>query len=274
MEQPQHSPLNQDLVFLKLGGSLITDKSQPHTVREEVLARVAGEISAAREMDPTLKIVIGHGSGSYGHTSGDKYGTRGGVRSENGWQGFSQVWFDAAQLNQVVMRAFHQAQLPAVAFPPSASAFLDGREVRQWSLDPLRKALDHHLLPVVYGDVVFDDQIGGTILSTEEIFKHIAPKLHPARILLAGKEPGVWKDYPHCTEIIPEITPKTISRLPDVLRESGETDVTGGMATKVRDMLSLVEKMPGLEVWVFSGREDGQIATALTGSDHGTYIHL
>ena len=36
-----------ELVFVKLGGSVITDKTQPETARPEVIARLAGEIAAA-----------------------------------------------------------------------------------------------------------------------------------------------------------------------------------------------------------------------------------
>lgn len=55
-------------------------------------------------------------------------------------------------------------------------------------------ALANGILPVVYGDVVFDEVRGGTILSTEDLFQHLAHQLHPERVLLAGLEAGVWAD--------------------------------------------------------------------------------
>ncbi|MFN3331018.1 MAG: uridylate kinase, partial [Caldilinea sp.] len=66
------------LVFLKLGGSLITDKRKAETPRLDVIARLAQEIAAAQQDDPALRLVIGHGSGSFGHIYGRKYGTRDG----------------------------------------------------------------------------------------------------------------------------------------------------------------------------------------------------
>jgi isopentenyl phosphate kinase len=54
------------LHFLKLGGSLITDKNEAHTHRPDVLARLGREIAAALEQDPSIKVVLGHGSGSFG----------------------------------------------------------------------------------------------------------------------------------------------------------------------------------------------------------------
>ncbi len=45
-----------------------------------------------------------------------------------------------------------------------------GQQVESWNLAPITKALRSGLIPVVYGDVVFDQDLGGTILSTEELF--------------------------------------------------------------------------------------------------------
>ena len=72
------------LVFVKLGGSLITDKRVAEAPRLEVIDRMAQEIAAARQADPALQIVIGHGSGSFGHLHGRKYGTRAGVHVAGG----------------------------------------------------------------------------------------------------------------------------------------------------------------------------------------------
>ena len=53
-------------VFLKLGGSLITDKTQKRTPRREVIRRLADEIATERSENSELHLVIGHGSGSFG----------------------------------------------------------------------------------------------------------------------------------------------------------------------------------------------------------------
>ena len=66
------------------------------------------------------------------------------------------------------------------------------------------------MIPLVNGDTIFDDQRGGTILSTEDLFIYLARQLHPERILLAGLEEGVWADYPACTQLIGEITPRNL----------------------------------------------------------------
>ncbi len=260
------------LVFLKLGGSLITDKNRPHTPRLEVIRRLAVEIAASREKDPSQHILLGHGSGSFGHVPARAYGTRQGVRTVQEWRGFVEVWREAIQLNRIVVDLLGEAGLPAISLPPSSSTMARDGQVETWNLTPVQKALDAGLLPVVFGDVVFDSLRGGTILSTEDLFSHLAYQLHPQRILLAGIEAGVWADYPHCTRLVEEITLADWEKLSATVGGSRATDVTGGMASKVRQSLDLVKKIPGLQVLIFSGEEPGAIEHVLAGKCLGTRI--
>ena len=79
------------LIFLKLGGSLITDKNTPRALRPELLARLMREIAEARAARPGMRIVLGHGSGSFGHVEARRYGTRAGVRTDEDWLRFAEV---------------------------------------------------------------------------------------------------------------------------------------------------------------------------------------
>lgn len=260
------------LTFLKLGGSLITEKDQPHVHRPEVLARLADEIALARAEQPDHKLLLGHGSGSFGHVEADKHGTRNGVRTPEEWLGFAEVWAAASELNGLVTHALREAGLPVIGFQPSASARARGGRLIELAVEPILAALDHDLTPLVHGDVAMDDALGGTIISTEDIFFFLARHLQPARILLAGVESGVYSDYPAGRTVIPEITPANFEALRPALLGSASTDVTGGMATKVGKMLELCARWPGLEVRIFSGLETGNLRAALAGAPLGTGV--
>lgn len=271
-------------VFLKLGGSLITDKTQPRTPRTETLARLMAEIAAARAEQPGLRLVLGHGSGSYGHIEGQKHGTRAGVHTPEQWRGFAEVQWVANQLNRLVVDAARAAGLPVVNCPPSASAVCRDGRIETLALAPIEAALAHDLVPVVQGDVAVDSVRGGTIVSTEDVFRYLAPRLLPARILLAGIERGVLAHWPD-GEIVPEVrAPRAASwprahsggarsagatdRPPDRparLTGSHAADVTGGMEAKVRETLAMVASAPGCEALIFSGAEPGLVRRALLG---------
>jgi isopentenyl phosphate kinase len=261
-----------NLQLLKLGGSLITDKTQPHTPRKRVIARLSEEISFALLKHPEMQLIIGHGAGSFAHVPAKFYGTRQGVQSKKDWHGFMEVWQEAVSLNRLVMESLRKVGLPAISFPPSASLTTSGGKVHAWNLDPLKSALIAGLIPVIYGDVIFDHQIGGTILSTEDLFMYLARYLQPARILLAGMEPGVWADYPTCTTLLTQITPQNLDQITTSLGESNATDVTGGMASKVIQMVELLGEVPNLKILIFSGKKPDYVVRALLGDEPGTII--
>ncbi len=264
---------NARTVFLKLGGSLITDKHRPYTPLPNRLAALAESVAAARRARPALRLLVGHGSGSFGHWAAREGGDiRHGVHQPEDWRHFVRVWHAAQRLNRLVVDALLEAGVPAVAFPPSAAALARDGRLHRWDTAPLEAALEAGLVPVTYGDVAFDDRRGGVIVSTEEIFAFLAPRLRPRRILIAGVEPGVWADFPQCTRIVPEITPANAPALTAALGGSAAADVTGGMAAKVREMLALAERVPGLEVLIFDGRRAEEVEAVLLGARRGTRV--
>ena len=263
---------NNGLTLLKLGGSLITDKDRPHTPRPDVLARLADEIAAAREVETGLPLIIGHGSGSFGHIAARKHGTRQGVQSAADWVGFATVWKEARALNQIVLEELTNAGLPVIAFPPSASVMARAGEPVRWDLLPMQAALAAGLIPLINGDTIFDEQRGGTILSTEDLFIYLAHALRPRRILLAGLEAGVWSDFPACTRLIDTLTPASFPAAAAHISGSASVDVTGGMLEKVRIMLRLTEESPEMETLIFSGQQPGAVRSALLGERPGTLL--
>jgi len=260
------------LQFLKLGGSLITDKNVPRTPKTSAIHRLAHEIAEAISQHPEMRLILGNGAGSFGHILAKKYNTHQGVHTPEAWRGFTEVWREAFELNRLVIDALHTAGLPAMTFPPSAGVIASDGQITSWDLAPIQAALEAGLLPVIHGDVVFDTQRGGTILSTEDLFAYLARHLHPQRILLAGLEEGVWADYPTCTQLILEITPRNINQVSSALGGSTAADVTGGMASKVWQSLTLVQELPNLEVLIFSGEAPGNVRQALLGARVGTTV--
>ncbi len=257
-----------DLVFLKLGGSLITEKSRARTPRPDVIRRLALEIASARQT-ASPRIVLGHGSGSFGHIEAKKYGTAGGVKTAEDWVGFAAVWSAADALNRLMMDALAAAGVPAVRMAPSSNAILENGLLKEISAEPVQRALESGLVPVVYGDVVFDRTRGGGIASTEMVFSALAPALHPDRILMAGIESGVFADYPARKTLLRRIRIAEWDTLRRSLEGSEHIDVTGGMLSKVQSMLELAGGQGDLKALVFSGAVEGNVRRALLGEDAG-----
>lgn len=260
-----------NLKFLKLGGSLITDKTGVEVVRRDVLKRLAKEIKQAKDNNPNLRLLLGHGSGSFGHVAGAKYATREGVHTPVQWWGFVEVSSAASRLNDFVMAALLDAGVPALSLQPSASAVCVDGDIESLASQPVEMAINAGLIPVIYGDVAFDRIRGGTIISTEEIMMVLAAKLNPTWLLLAGETPGVFDLN---RRVIPSITEANFADIAEALGGSRGTDVTGGMSSKVRAMLDLVVKEPEMKIRIFSGLEQGNILSTLLASQFelGTII--
>ncbi len=267
-----------ELVFLKLGGSAITHKDTEAAAARNVIERAALEIGQTLADRPDLRLVVGHGSGSFGHFAARKYGTHQGIHSEAGWQGYVRTGAAAARLNRLVTDIFIDQNVPVVSIQPSASALCRGGELVHMEIHPIKEALAHKLAPLVYGDVAFDQLQGCAIISTEQIFVYLARRLKPDRIILAGMVEGVFSNDPlnaPTARLFEEITPANIDQVRETLSGSHGVDVTGGMLSKVQLMYELVGRQPSLQVRLISGQRPGLIKAVLSDQhfEAGTLIH-
>ncbi|NJL54701.1 isopentenyl phosphate kinase family protein [bacterium] len=258
-------------VFIKLGGSLITDKRLESSFRADVVKRIAAEIKEAQDTDADLRLLVAHGSGSFGHFAAARHGTLHGVYTSEDWQGFAEVAMTASRLNEMIAHSLSEAGLPVWRLQPSASARCIDGELVEMAVQPVRSALQHGLIPLLYGDVALDDLRGGTIISTERVLAFLAEHVPVHLIILAGEVPGVLD---RDGQVIERISPANFEMLADALGGSSGTDVTGGMLTKVRDMLNLVTKVPELHIRIVDGLQPGVLRDALLQKRPvGTLLH-
>jgi isopentenyl phosphate kinase len=259
-------------VLVKLGGSLITDKETPGAARPEVIRRLAGELAAALDAEQAPRVVLGHGSGSFGHVAAAAHGLAGGIDRGAGDRarlaGIAETQARAAELHRRVIAALAEAgALPFSIAPSSALVTAAGRPVA-WNAEPVALALGLGLLPVVYGDVVLDRERGVAICSTEQVFLALAEHLRPhgyraERALWLGDTAGVL-DAEGSTRA--EIAPSDLAAAAIAGAAAG-TDVTGGMRHRVETALTLAAL--GVESWILDGRQPGALAFALAGEPSG-----
>jgi isopentenyl phosphate kinase len=102
----------------------------------------------------------------------------------------------------------------------------------------------------------------------------LARELKPKNILLAGLEEGVYANFPARTEIVSKITPVSYAGIKKRVGAGLGEDVTGGMESKVEQMIELVQIMPGTVVQIFSGEKSGQITKAIEGETIGTLVSV
>jgi isopentenyl phosphate kinase len=253
-----------DLTLLKLGGSLITEKARPETPRREVIVRLAGEIARATRDSPG-RLIVGHGSGSFGHVAARESGIASGLRSAGQLPGVSRTQERAAALHHLVVEALVEAgALPFSIAPSSCLVSEAGRPVA-FAAEPLLLALGRGLLPVIYGDVVTDRAWGVSIASTEKLFEILTRTLLDAglpvrRALWLGETDGLWDDQ---GKTIPRLSAADFDRAAGAIGAPSGADVTGGMRHRVETALALARL--GVPSLLANGLTPGLLERALRG---------
>ncbi len=255
----------RNLMFIKLGGSLITDKSEPFSPRTSVIQRLASEIHNAREQEG-FKLLIGHGGGSLAHVPAKMYQIHKGLINEKSYEGLAKAQDAAARLNRIIVERLLNVGERAFSIQPSSASVTKSGRISEWYIRPIKILLKYDMIPVPYGDVSFDLVKGCCVVSTEEILNFLAEKLKPERILLCGKVDGVFTMDPskdENAELIPEITPKNYGHIKKSLTISDGIDITGGMLHKVKRMLELTKF--GIESEIINGLRPDCLKRALLG---------
>ena len=262
----------KDLIFIKLGGGLITDKNKPYTPRPQIINLLAEEIAEVRKKKK-VNLLVGHGGGSFPHTSAKKYKTNQGFINKNSKQGFCLVHHDAARLNQIVTEVLIQKGERAFSVSTSSCCLAKNSKVSDFYLKVIKKLLEYKIIPVLFGDSAVDLKKGCSILSTEELFVYLVKKLKPEKIVIADKVKGVYTDDPNRNkraEFIPYIDKKNWKEVKTYLKESDGIDVTGGMIHKVQKSIELAKL--GAPVSIINGKTPNNLKRALLGETLGTSI--
>ncbi len=255
----------KNLILIKLGGSLITDKAKPFTPRLDVIKRLAREIYEAKK-ESGIKVIVGHGGGSFPHKPASDYKTNKGIINKDSYKGISLVQHAASSLNRIIVNNLIETGENAVSVQPSAGFIAEGGRIKDWFLEPMKEMLKHGLLPVPYGDVALDVEMGCCIISTEEILNYLARKLGSKKVILVGITDGVFdKDpnkYPDA-KLIPEINSENYEDIKKYLSGSAGIDVTGGMLHRVSRIFELTKI--GVEAQIINGEKKDNLKKALLG---------
>jgi len=255
-----------DIVLIKLGGSLITDKTRPETPRLQVLARLAGEIMRGAAERP-FRLLVGHGSGSFGHVAAQRFDLASGIRSADQLPGISLTQERAAALHSLVLDALATAGASPFSLAPSSCIVAAAGRPVAFEDEPLLLALGQGLIPVFYGDVVMDRDWGAAICSTEKILDVVARSLRGCgwtvrRVLWLGETDGL---YDAAGKTVPQVSAAGFAKVARAIAAPSGTDVTGGMLHRVETALALARL--GVPSLLANGLTPGLLEKALRGEE-------
>ena len=262
------------MIILKIGGSILTNKDSIESeVDSESLKRIALEIKSS--LDNSFKeLIIVHGAGSFGHPPAKKYKI--GERFEESEYpqkriGFCEIHNAVKKLNMLICEEFIKEGLPVVAIPASSFMTATNKRITQGNLDSFKRYLAKGFIPVIYGDVVLDDELELCVISGDQIIQYLAINLNPDRVILGTDVDGVYDKNPKTHD--DAIFFDKFSSLDDLETLEGTTnvDVTGGMVGKIKELLYLADL--GIESKIINAEVENNIFKVLENEDvKGTVI--
>ena len=254
-------------VFIKFGGSLITDKTRPMTAKPKAINQICAEFARLYHAHPEYCWFLGNGAGSFGHY----------MVHQTNWReqpanplAIARIRQATAQLNQLIIDQLLKNDVPALTLAPAAFSTYEvdhydtaGRSALQFAA--LRA------VPVVYGDVVSSSDGSARIMSTEDALDELAEQWQAAgntveRVIYCGSVDGV---YGSDGAVVPSLSPSIVD---DSIGGAQGYDVTGGMSQKVNAGFRALSYTS--HVHIINGLVKGQLTECLLGHDVGTKLQL
>jgi isopentenyl phosphate kinase len=242
----------KDVTLIKLGGSIVTDKSKNQHYRREMVRQLGKELAQFQQQTNEL-LFIGHGQGSYAHPIVKKYAEH--FTSKDAFQAHKMVEMlrVISKLHEQILDDLIGCGLPAVSyrFSQQASIHTDGQILM--NLDLFEHLFELQTVPLTTGDIVVDANKGNAVLSTEKIFfkliNHLqqSPKFRVKRVAYVTEVEGVLD---HDRKLISHIGAS--QKLKDTLfySNTAQSDVTGAMKHKVESAQAVAHQ--GIPVAIFS----------------------
>ncbi|MDE1828104.1 MAG: hypothetical protein KGH65_03020 [Candidatus Micrarchaeota archaeon] len=255
---------HKNLYFLKLGGSVITHQNIENSADMLEISRLLKEVkSGIGDFD----LVLGHGSGSFGHIASNRYNLAAGFTNIQSRIGTSIAQDVHAKLHRIVIERMLDFKMLPSSFAPSNCALTKKGKIISWNLGPIKQSLDLGFIPVTYGDIILDREKGVSDLSTEEVFRFLGQKLRPSKIIVGTNIDGLYTGDPNLNkdaELVREVNRGNIKKVLKFAGGSRKIDTTGGMRSK---LLSLYEtsRVSGAECYIVNAKKKNRVYDILRG---------
>lgn len=243
----------KERLMIKLGGSVITDKSGDCSINKQGLTEIAGHIAGQKDKE----IILIHGAGSCGHPEAKRHHLDKGLDQTNK-VGIFITHSAVRKLNDAVVNALRASGMEAVGMHPLGACTAGNGRLLAYESRPLELLLQYGIIPVLHGDVVMDRERGACIISGDQLVSFLPQVIRIDRIGLATDVGGVL----NMGNVVPRIDTETAQTLE--IGESDNPDITGGMKGKIQELIMLAEN--GTESNIF---HISRLRDFLDGREHG-----
>ena len=234
------------ITIIKLGGSFLTDKNTPNSVRKQAIKSSIQQIIQVTATQKKKTIIV-HGGGSFGHPMALKYQIHQGLENKTPNQdlGLALTHHKMEELNKIILDEFLLHHFPAMSLPP-ACMFHHNSEGLMFNGKPqIDSLLDLGVTPILYGDVLLHSPPNFSILSGDRIILELCKALGASRIahvIFVFDEDGLYVPDPDDAErtiLKPTLTHSQLENL-EISQKDPKIDVTGGIRGKLQEVSKIV----------------------------------
>jgi isopentenyl phosphate kinase len=262
---------NKKIAVIKLGGSLLTEKSTPYKIREGILEAVAHELKECIDLGLIESLVLIHGVGSYGHPPVIEYKLYSGFTDESQLINLSKTQYIVSKFRLMIVDSLIEAGIPVDLMFPSSFVIGKNKEISYYMFKGLEGFLSLGMVPLLGGDIIYDEVMGFSICSGDPLAVVIARELGAKQLIYASDVAGVYEKDPKIdskASLIKDIDVNEIEKIVQKMEESNKNDTSGKMKGKLTSIIpakDLIEK--GLEVSILSMMEPNRLKNFLEGKD-------
>ncbi|HWR26884.1 MAG TPA: isopentenyl phosphate kinase [Candidatus Thermoplasmatota archaeon] len=247
------------MFIIKLGGSVITNKAKECCFKQGIMDQLAAEIKHANK-----QVILVHGAGSFGHILAKQYKLNDGFRQKKQVEGFALTQAMVQRLNNLVLASLHKHDIPAVSIPPHAILSLSDHNLARVDYNIFKKYLALGFMPVSFGDVALDNQLGFSICSGDLLIQLLAAEFKPEKVIFVIDEDGLYSANPKTNPnaiFFDNTTVKELEKLTTSL--DAHADVTKGMKGKIHTIKQIAKT--GVDTIVLNGNIHNRLYDTLKG---------
>lgn len=222
------------MIIIKLGGSIITDKTQYRTFNRECVARLCGEIARSGK-----KTVVVHGAGSFGHVVAKKFRLQDGYSNDDQIAAAARVQHDVRELSSMVVGELIESGIPAVSVPPGSCFVMEDGRIVDADTEAIEALAHMGIMPVTFGDVVMDRKKGFGICSGDQLMEILCDVFRPEKVVFVSDIDGLFDMDPKKHPDAKLISQVDKAALDSVDSSISVDDVTGGVRAKMEAMLRM-----------------------------------
>jgi isopentenyl phosphate kinase len=263
----------RDLILLKIGGSVCTEKGKSRfKVREKAVARIAREIAEAKKAKD-FRLLVVNGAGPFGHVNVSEYDINHGLRTPKDFEGFCKTVSDCHYLNLKVSDIMRKEGLLTVPYPTTSVVMSADRKITTFFTDVIKRLWDANpdIIPVMNGDMAADLELKGAPMSGDGVLEYLAQRFRPELMVFATDVDGIFTSDPRKSrgaKLVERITKDKFGEIKEGISGSSSVDVTGGMLGKVERLLGLRNR-----TIIVNGNRPGRVRDAMLGEEvRGTII--